>query len=121
MYIELMTHGKPNPRKTFTELDPVTLPMAESANSDCYAAVTLANVSGREVPTATNVMAVIDGSRPTTQPRSSATEPTMAVIIPINTSAMKKAGAPPPIFTGGTTAKRSFHPIKAKWKSASPS
>ena len=30
-YIAPITHGSPSPRKTFTELDPVTLPTAESA------------------------------------------------------------------------------------------
>jgi len=114
IYIVLITHGKPSPRKTFTEFDPVTFPIAESACSDDYAAVTLANVSGRDVPTATKVIAVIDGSNPMTQPSRLATEPTIAVIIPMRARAMKKAGAPPPNFAGGTTAKRSFHPIKAK-------
>tara|TARA_B110001469_G_C9637721_1_gene320022 strand:+ start:430 stop:543 length:114 start_codon:yes stop_codon:yes gene_type:complete len=37
----------------------VTLPTAASAYYDDLAAVTLANVSGSEVPTATNVIAVI--------------------------------------------------------------
>jgi len=40
-------------------LDPVTFPTAASAYSDDLAAVTLANVSGREVPIATKVIAVI--------------------------------------------------------------
>ena len=46
--------------KTLTELDPVTLPIAESAYYDCLAAVILAKVSGNEVPIATKVMAVTD-------------------------------------------------------------
>ena len=57
-YIALITHGSPRPRNTFTEFDPVTLPTAESAYSDDYAAVILAKVSGREVPIATIVIAV---------------------------------------------------------------
>jgi len=40
-------------------LDPVTFPTAASAYLDVLAAVTLAKVSGREVPMATNVIAVI--------------------------------------------------------------
>jgi hypothetical protein len=35
-------------------------PMAESANSNVFAAVMLAKVSGREVPKATRVMAVTE-------------------------------------------------------------
>jgi len=30
-YIALITHGSPKPKKTFTELEPVTLPTAASA------------------------------------------------------------------------------------------
>tara|TARA_B110000285_G_C15127395_1_gene621176 strand:+ start:127 stop:501 length:375 start_codon:yes stop_codon:yes gene_type:complete len=61
IYIELMTQGSPRPKNTFTELEPVTLPTAESAYWDDLAAVILAKVSGREVPMATIVMAVICG------------------------------------------------------------
>ena len=59
-YVAAIAQGRPRPRKTFTELDPVTLPMAESAYSDDLAAVILANVSGKEVPRATSVIAVTD-------------------------------------------------------------
>ena len=52
-----MSHGSPRPRKTLTELEPVMLPMALSAYFSCMAAVLLANRSGSEVPSATNVMA----------------------------------------------------------------
>lgn len=38
-------HATPNPRKTFTELLPVTLPIDESAYSSPTAATLLANVS----------------------------------------------------------------------------
>ena len=48
-----MTQGIPRPRKTFTELLPVILPMAASAVSSLVAATLLANVSGNEVPRAT--------------------------------------------------------------------
>lgn len=61
IYMELITQGSPRPKNTFTELEPVTLPTAESAYWDDLAAVILAKVSGREVPTATIVMAVICG------------------------------------------------------------
>ena len=79
-----MIHGTPRPRNTFTELLPVTLPMAAIAHLDIYisshhtqsgclveiviplsavfsvvAAILLAKVSGREVPRATKVIAVI--------------------------------------------------------------
>lgn len=83
--------------------------------------MTLANVSGRDVPIATIVIAVIDGSNPITHPRSPATVPTIAVIKPMKERATPNAGAPPPQLTGGTQAKSNFHPIKAKWKRASPS
>ena len=53
-----MTQGSPRPRKTLTEFEPVTFPMALSAFFSLAAAVLLAKVSGREVPRATNVIAV---------------------------------------------------------------
>lgn len=55
-----MTQGRPHPKNTLTAFDPVMLPTAESAFSDYLAAVILANVSGKEVPNATKVMAVTD-------------------------------------------------------------
>ena len=62
--VTAIAHGSPRPKNTFTLLDPVTLPMAESADRPAYsevlAAVILAKVSGNEVPRATRVMAVID-------------------------------------------------------------
>ena len=109
-----MTHGSPRPKNTFTELEPVTLPTAESAYSDPWAAVTEANVSGTEVPKATKVIAVIAGGILRTQPRSSATSPTMAVIAPTRPSAIKNAGHPPPDLTGGIIEKKIFHVIKRK-------
>ena len=51
-----------------TELEPVTLPTAASAVSSPMAAAWDANVSGSDVPSATNVMAVIDGESPIEQP-----------------------------------------------------
>lgn len=91
-YVEAITHGNPRPRNTFTEFDPVTFPTAESALSDVFAAVILANVSGNEVPRATIVMAVIDLGIPTAQPHNAATSPTIAVIPPMKIKAIKKAG-----------------------------
>lgn len=113
-YTAEMTHGRPRPTNTLTELDPVTLPMAESANSDCLAAVILAKVSGSEVPTATRVMAVTASARPRVHPRTVATSATTAVIEPMKVRATKKAGQPPPHSSGGMNAKRIFHPIQAK-------
>ena len=114
-----MTHGRPSPKKIFTELDPVTFPTAESAYSDPCAAVTDAKVSGTEVPRATSVMAVIAGGILNTHPKSSATSPTMAVMAPTNPRAMKKAGKPPPVLTGGMIAKNIFQVIKRKCMIAS--
>lgn len=90
-----MAHGRPRPRKTFTELEPVILPMAESAYSEFYAAVILAKVSGSDVPKATNVIAVTDYLIFRTHPRTVAISPTIAVTRPINIKAITKAGYPP--------------------------
>lgn len=67
-----ITQGRPSPRNTLTELDPVTLPTASSAYLSYLAAILEAKVSGIDVPIATKVMAVIGGGRPNTQPISSA-------------------------------------------------
>ena len=67
-----MTHGRPRPKNTLTELDPVTFPTAESACSDYLHAVILAKVSGSEVPRATKVIAVVAFGIPSTQPTISA-------------------------------------------------
>jgi hypothetical protein len=48
-----MTHGRPSPRKTLTQLEPMMLPMALSAVVLLMAAMRLAVVSGILVPTAT--------------------------------------------------------------------
>lgn len=92
----------------------MTLPTAESAYSDPCAAVTEAKVSGTEVPRATSVIAVIAGGIERTQPKSSATSPTMAVMAPTKPSAIKNAGKPPPVLTGGMIEKNIFHVIKRK-------
>ena len=54
-----MTHGRPRPRNTLTELLPVIFPIALSAVLSPHAAALEANVSGKEVPRATKVIAVI--------------------------------------------------------------
>lgn len=77
------THGSPSPKNTFTEFDPVTLPIAASAYFSYYAAVILANKSGNEVPKATKVIAVIGGSTLSTHPNNVANFSTTAVTTPI--------------------------------------
>lgn len=114
-----MSHGKPRPTNTLTELEPVTFPMAESANSEFLAAVILANVSGREVPMATSVIAVTDSFKPMTHPRTAAHSPTIIVIRPINIKATTNAGMPPCMSTGGIIANSSFQPMVAKCDKAS--
>merc|ERR1719163_652414 len=47
---QAMSQGRPRPRNTLTELEPVTLPTELSAVSSCVAALLEAKVSGREVP-----------------------------------------------------------------------
>lgn len=96
LYDAAITHGSPRPRKTLTQFEPVTFPIAESANSEDLQAVILANVSGKEVPKATNVIAVIEFGIPMTQPIYEATSPTIAVTPPMNERAIPKAGHPPP-------------------------
>lgn len=93
-YIAAITHGRPRPRNTFTEFEPVMFPMAESAVSEVFAATMLANVSGKDVPTATNVMAVIESSIASSQPSRVANCSTIAVHTPINNKATKKAAIP---------------------------
>jgi hypothetical protein len=66
-----------------TEFEPVTLPIAESAYSEVFAAVIDANVSGSEVPNATIVMAVMDSFKPISHPRRMAMSPTTAVTKPM--------------------------------------
>ena len=60
-----IVHGNPRPKKTLTELEPVTLPMELSAVfSDCAACLD-AKRSGSEVPRATKVIAVTLSFKPT--------------------------------------------------------
>mmetsp|Transcript_16483 Transcript_16483/g.51815 ORF Transcript_16483/g.51815 Transcript_16483/m.51815 type:complete len:220 (-) Transcript_16483:657-1316(-) len=104
-----MTQGRPRPRKTLTELLPVMLPMEASAQGSCCAAVIEAKVSGREVPSATSVMAVTWSGMLSTHPSSPAMSPTIAVTMPIISSEIAKQGQPPPYSAGGTKANSSFH------------
>jgi len=90
-----MTHGRPSPKKTLTEFEPVTFPTAASAYLSAVAAAIEAKVSGREVPRATNVIAVIDGLIPRMHPNKLANSPTTAVTIPINPRAVQKHAHPP--------------------------
>jgi hypothetical protein len=53
--MDATVHGNPRPRKTLTELLPVTLPIALSAVFSFLAAILLAKVSGKLVPKATNL------------------------------------------------------------------
>mmetsp|Transcript_15500 Transcript_15500/g.28478 ORF Transcript_15500/g.28478 Transcript_15500/m.28478 type:complete len:234 (-) Transcript_15500:1167-1868(-) len=107
--MEAIIHGKPKPRKTFTELLPVTFPTAMSAVGSSTAATFDANVSGKEVPIATIVMAVTPGLRPRTQPSSPARSPMKPVNSPIMASATQKQSQPLQYAGGGTKANKTFH------------
>lgn len=85
--MEATTQGRPKPRNTLTELDPVTFPTALSAYFSAYAAAIEAKVSGSEVPRATKVIAVIDGLMLRMQPKRLANSPTTAVTIPMTAKA----------------------------------
>mmetsp|Transcript_63707 Transcript_63707/g.166793 ORF Transcript_63707/g.166793 Transcript_63707/m.166793 type:complete len:241 (+) Transcript_63707:794-1516(+) len=115
-----MVHGMPRPRKTFTELLPVTLTMDASAYLSCAAAAMDAKRSGMEVPRATKVRAVTESGIPVTQPKSSAKSITMHVMAPMATKEATKQTHPPAKAGGGTEiAKRSFHGKEMMWKSMS--
>jgi hypothetical protein len=114
-----MIHGNPSPKNTLTLLEPVTFPIALSAYLLCCAACLLAKVSGNDVPSATNVIAVAAGFRPITHPNNVATSPTKAVTIPINAKETRKASHPLHLFGGGINAKNNFQPIVQKCKNAS--
>jgi hypothetical protein len=70
-----ISQGRPKPKNTLTEFDPVTLPIALSAVLSCIAANLDAKVSGRLVPSATNVIAVTESFIPTIQPKMLAKSP----------------------------------------------
>ena len=90
-----MTHGRPRPRKTFTEFEPVTLPTDASAVGSWVAANIEAKVSGSDVPRATKVMAVTDGLIKRTHPNKSANSPMIKVVKPIKANEITKDGKPP--------------------------
>ena len=96
----------PRPRKTFTELLPVTLPMELSAVFSWVAACLDANRSGTEVPSATKVMAVTLSSTPTRQPKMVAKSPITAVRMVMKPRAIQKASQPPKMDGGATQANR---------------
>jgi hypothetical protein len=112
--MEAIVQGKPSPRKTFTELDPVIFPIAESALSLLSAAILEAIVSGRDVPKATKVIAVTACLSLIAQPSKLAISPTIAVQRPIIARAKKNAGQPWRYLLGGIIAKKMFHPIEKK-------
>ena len=111
--------GRPRPRKTLTEFDPVTFPIAESALVDSCAAYLEANVSGSEVPNATKVIAVTAGLSPSTHPNNDAYSPTTITIRPIMKSDIPKAAHPPQILAGGTKPKKTFQKMHKKCINAS--
>jgi len=82
-----INHGRPSPRNTFTELEPVMFVIDASACLLQIVACWLAKVSGRLVPNATNVMAVMPSSIPRTQPKSEARSPMKAVKIAMKSRA----------------------------------
>jgi hypothetical protein len=86
----------------------VTLPIASSADLEFFAAIIDANVSGNDVPSATNEIAVILSFNPTRQPNIAATSPTIAVRIAMNKSETKNVNQPPAIAVGGTKAKSTY-------------
>ena len=102
--MEAINQGIPRPKKTLTELLPVTLPTALSAYFSLTAAVLLAKVSGSEVPRATNVMAVTSGLSPTRHPKMPARSPTMMTMTPIMARDTKKQAHPPARPGGGINA-----------------
>ena len=108
----------PIPRKTLTEFDPVTFPMAESAYGEDLAADILARVSGKDVPIATRVIPATDGFMLITQPNTVATSPTIVVIIPSRRSDTMKVAHPPQIWVGGAIAPNIFQNIDRKCQSA---
>mmetsp|Transcript_38118 Transcript_38118/g.85919 ORF Transcript_38118/g.85919 Transcript_38118/m.85919 type:complete len:338 (-) Transcript_38118:1455-2468(-) len=101
-------HGMPRPRKTFTELLPVTLPMLLSAKGSWTAAVLEANVSGSDVPSATKVTAQMGAFMSSAHPSRLAMSPMMAVRPPIIAREQKKQTHPSRKSTGGTIAKSIF-------------
>mmetsp|Transcript_127643 Transcript_127643/g.369541 ORF Transcript_127643/g.369541 Transcript_127643/m.369541 type:complete len:244 (-) Transcript_127643:1147-1878(-) len=108
-YMDAHIHGKPMPRKMFTELLPVTFTIEASAYSSCFAAVRDAKRSGTEVPKATMEMAVMASGMPSAQPKSSARSPMMTVRMPMPIREKTKQTHPPRKMGGGVPiAKGTF-------------
>ena len=76
-------------------------------------------MSGKDVPSATNVIAVAAFLSPITHPNKVATSPTTAVTRPMKTRDTQKANHPLQYLAGGIHANRTFHPIVRKCSSAS--
>mmetsp|Transcript_28735 Transcript_28735/g.72731 ORF Transcript_28735/g.72731 Transcript_28735/m.72731 type:complete len:325 (+) Transcript_28735:696-1670(+) len=112
-------HGSPTPRKTLTELLPVTLTMEASAVGSSVAAILDAKRSGMEVPRATNVMPVIMPSMSSTQPKISARSAMRAVTRPMKKREPTKQTQPPRYWLEGQRAKSSFHGSATMWKTQS--
>mmetsp|Transcript_84905 Transcript_84905/g.259240 ORF Transcript_84905/g.259240 Transcript_84905/m.259240 type:complete len:213 (-) Transcript_84905:1954-2592(-) len=115
--IDAMVHGSPRPRKTLTELLPVTLPTDASASGSWTAACFEAKVSGKDVPRATKVMAVISFSmNGMTQPNRLAMSPMMTVTPPIMIKDTTKHSQPPHKSVGGQHAKTIFQGKLMAWR-----
>lgn len=118
-YVVAIAHGSPSPKKTFTEFDPVTLPIAASAQSEVLAAVILAKVSGSEVPKATRVIAVTESLIPATHPRTVAISPITRVTQPMKNNEAPKHPYPPQQFGGGIVANTNLQKMAANYQMAS--
>jgi len=101
-------HGSPRPRNTLTQLLPVTFPMELSAVWSSSAAVFDASVSGKLVPNATKVIAVMSSEKPMLHPSKLAKSPIHAVTVPIQANASAKHGHPPNKDAGGTDTNTTF-------------
>lgn len=97
-YIALISQGKPNPRKTLTLLLPVTFAIAASACWSFCAADFEANVSGKLVPSAINVIPATAGFRVITQPSKLESCSTKSVKLPITNIEVIKVGHAPRYF-----------------------
>mmetsp|Transcript_54148 Transcript_54148/g.156397 ORF Transcript_54148/g.156397 Transcript_54148/m.156397 type:complete len:228 (-) Transcript_54148:914-1597(-) len=97
------------PRKTFTELLPVTFTMEASAHSSLAAAHLEANKSGIDVPKATKVTAVTMSGIPSTQPNNSAKSEMQVVRTAMPRRDAKKQAQPPARLVGGIMPIVTFH------------
>ena len=108
--MDAISHGRPRPRNTLTELLPVIFPIALSAFFSPTAAAFEANRSGKDVPRATKVKAVTLFFNPTRHPNKLARSATIAVNSPIIPRDTKKHGHPPVMPAGGTNANIILNP-----------